>query len=403
MRSIYVDKILPKMVAVKALGSIWPSVCWSPLSPVTVADLPEPALPGPRWIRVKNGQCGICASDLALLYVKGDPAIGPAALPGNQRFYLGHEVVSTVVEVGPEVRRVRVGDRVIMDTRFGGTNCLSQEIEPACPFCARGEFGLCENASANLGPRGVGGGWGDGYTAHETEVYPLPEGLSDDQATLIEPMAVGTHAVLRRPPQPGWQVLVVGCGIIGLLVLQAARAVCPDCRLVAMARYPHQARAARRLGADEVISPGEGYAGVARLTGARHYSAALNKGMLLGGFDLIYDCVGAGGTIEDSLRWARAGGTVVIVGLDLAQLKVDLNPIWYQEVNLIGANGHGADEWQGRRRHTYAWVIDWLKAGKLSAEGLISHRFPFEAYRQAIAVSQDKAGEESIKVIFDYA
>ncbi len=402
MRAIYVDKILPKMLAVKMLASIWPEVCWTPLSPVTVADLPEPPLPGPRWVRVKNRQCGICASDLSLLYVHVDPSIGPAALPGNQRFYLGHEVVSTVVEVGEGVTRFQPGERVIMDTRFVGAHCLSQEIEPPCLFCQRGDFGLCENASDNIGPRGVGGGWGDGYTSHETELYPLPEDLSDDQATLVEPMAVGVHAVLRRPPQAGQQVLVIGCGIIGLLTLQAARAVCPDCHLTAVARYPHQAQAARQCGADEVISSAEGYQTMARLTGAKYYAAPMNKGMLLGGFEVIYDCVGTARTVEDSLRWARAGGAVVLVGIELAQLKVDLNPIWYQEVDLVGTYGHGTDTWQGQNRHTYAWVIDWLREGKLNADGLITHRFPLAAYKEAIATAQDKAGRQAIKVIFDY-
>lgn len=402
MRTIYVEKNLPKMLAVKSLSSTWPGVCWSPLSPAAVTDLPEPPLPGPRWVRVENHQCGICASDLSLLFVHVDPGVGPAALPGNQRFYLGHEVVSTVVEVGPEVTRVKPGDRVIMDTRFVGAHCLSQEIEPPCASCRRGHFGLCENSSANLGPRGEGGGWGDGYTAHETEIYPVPDDLSDDAATLVEPMAVGVHAVLRRPPHAGDRVLVIGCGIIGLLVLQAARAVCPDCHVTAMARYPHQAEAARRLGASEVISSRAGYAAVADLTGAKYYTAPLNKGMLLGGFDLIYDCVGTGTTIEDSLRWARAGGAVVLVGINLAQFKVDLNPVWYQEVDLVGAQNHGVDEWQGHRRHTYDWVIEWLRAGTLTSEGLISHRFPFEAYKQAIATSLDKGGAQAIKVIFDY-
>ena len=402
MRAIYVDRVLPKMLAVKALGRTWPGVCWSPLSPATVADLPDPPLSGPRWVKVKNHQCGICATDLSLLYVKVDPSIGPAALPGNSRFYLGHEVVSTVVEVGAGVTRFKPGDRVIMDTRFAGANCLSQEIDPLCEFCARGERGLCENASANVGPRGVGGGWGDGYAAHETEVYPIPNNFSDDQATLVEPMAVALHAVLRYPPKSNDHVLVLGCGIIGLLTLQAARAVCPDCHVTVLARYPHQAEAARRLGADEVLTRSDGYPAVARVTGAKHYTAPMNKGMLLGGFDVIYDCVGSGSTIEDSLRWARAGGAIVLVGIDLVPVKADLNPIWYQEVDLIGSKGHGTDEWQGQRRHTYDWVIQLMREGKLRDDGLITHRFRFEEYKRAVATSLNKAGAQSIKVVFDY-
>ena len=374
MRAIYVEKVLPKMLLVKTLAHTWPGVVWSPLSSTQVADLPQPPLPGPRWVRVRNIQCGICASDLSLLFVHVDPSVGPAALPGNQRFYLGHEVVSVVEAAGEEVTRVKTGDRVVMDTRFIGPTCLSQEIEPVCRYCAEGQYGLCENASANKGPRGVGGGWGDGYTAHETEIYPVPDDIDDEQASLVEPMSVGLHAVLRRPPAAGEQVLVLGCGIIGLLTLQAARAVAADCRITAIARYPHQAEAARALGANKVIARPT-YADIAQATGAHYYAAPMNKGMLLGGFDVVYDCVGSARTVEDSLRWARAEGTVVIVGVDLARLSLDISPIWYQEVGLIGSLAHGAEMWQGQRRHTYDWVLDLLRAGKINTDGLITHRF----------------------------
>lgn len=401
MRAIYIDKIIPRMLLVKFLSHRWPGVVWSPLSPARMEDLPEPALPGPRWLKVKNHQCGLCASDLSLLFVHADPSVGPAALPGNQRFYLGHEVVSTVTEVGPGVTRFKVGDRVIMDTRFIGAQCLSQEIDPPCVFCARGDFGLCENASANRGPRGVGGGWGDGYTAHETEVYPVPAAVSDDWAMLAEPMAVGWHAVLRRPPQPGQKVLVVGSGIIGLLTLHAARVAEPHCHITAVARYPHQAEAAKRLGANDVISRAD-YETVARLTGAQYYTAPLNKGMMLGGFDVIYDCVGSATTVEDSLRWARAGGAVVLVGIDLARLNVDLNAVWYQEVDLVGSLNHGMDVWQGERKHSYEWVLGLMQAQKFNLDGLITHRFPFEQYQAAIRTTTDKRGAKPIKVAFMY-
>jgi threonine dehydrogenase-like Zn-dependent dehydrogenase len=352
-------------------------------------------------VRVRNLQCGLCASDLSLLFVQVDPSVAPAALPGNRRFYLGHEVVSVVEAVGAGVTRVRPGDRVVMDTRFIGPHCLSQEIEPPCRHCAEGQHGLCENASANREPRGKGGGWGDGYTAHETEIYRIPDDLPLDAATLVEPMAVGVHAVLRRLPHEGDHVLVLGCGIIGLLTLQAVRAVAPGCRVTAVARYTHQAEAAHRLGASEVVTRAD-YATAAALSGARHYSAALNKGMLLGGFDLIYDCVGSAETLEDSLRWSRAGGAVVVVGIEFAPQRVDHSPIWYQEVDLIGSLAHGVDEWQGQRRHTYDWVIDWLRDGRLRADGLITHRFRFEQFREAVTAAMSKGRQRAIKVVFNY-
>jgi threonine dehydrogenase-like Zn-dependent dehydrogenase len=401
MRAIYIERNITKMLIVKGLGRRWPAVAWSPLSSAVFADLPQPDLPGPRWVRVSNIACGICATDLSFLFVRADPAVGPAALPGNHRFYLGHEVVGTIAALGPEVTRFRVGQRVVMDTRFQGAHCLSQEIEPPCRHCRCGEYGLCENASAGLGPRGVGGGWGDGYTAHETELFPVPDRVSNDQALMIEPMSVGLHAVLRRPPRSGQRVLVIGAGTIGLLTLQAALAVEPTCEVTALARYSHQADAARRLGAHHVISSPD-YRSVAALTGAKFYSAPINKGMLLGGFDVIYDCVGTAATVEDGLRWARAGGAVVLVGIDLVRMRVDLNPIWYQEVDLIGSLAHGADDWEGRRRHTYDWVLELLQAGKLSIEGLITHRYRFEQYRTAIATAASSGRTQAVKVIFDY-
>ena len=402
MRAIYVDKDIPRMLAVKALKPLWPGVTTSRLSSARFAEVGEPELPGPRWLRVQNLMCGVCGSDLALLHVEATPDIAPAALPGNQRFYLGHEVVSVVTEAGPGVTRFKAGDRVVMDTRFQGAHCLSQEIDPPCRHCQEGNFMLCENASAGVGPRGVGGGWGDGYTAHETEVYPVPDDISDEQAMMIEPLSVGVRAALRRLPAAAEKVLVLGAGIIGLTVVQALRALSPQAHISVIARYPHQAAMARRLGADVIIGREEDpYEATASITGAKLYAGMFGNRMLLGGFDVIYDCVGSAQTTSDSLRWTRAGGTVVMVGIKFAPLKVDLTPVWYQEVALIGTYAHGMEQWQGQRRHTYDIVIELLRAGKLAAEPLITHRFPLEQWRRAIDTAQDKSSG-AIKVAFDY-
>jgi threonine dehydrogenase-like Zn-dependent dehydrogenase len=401
MRAIYTDKDIPKVLIVKALKPIWPGVVFTPLSPSRYEEMPEPELPGPRWVRVKNKQCGICASDLSLLFADAEPSIAPVALPGHQRLYLGHEVVGHVTEIGPKVTRVKVGDRVIMDTRFQGATCLSQEIDPLCPQCAERNYMRCENASAGVGPRGVGGGWGDGFTAHETEVYPVPDDLTDDQVLMIEPISTGLRAVLRRTPGPGQHALVVGSGSVGLNTLQCLHAVSPECHVTAVARHPHQTEMARRLGADEVVSGEDGYQTTARITGAKLYEGMFHNCMLLGGFDVIYDCVGSAYTLQDSLRWARAGGTVVMVGIKMAPLKLDLNPVWYQEVDLIGLYAHGAERWEGKMRRTFDLVVDLMRQGKLTVYGLITHRFPLSQWRQAVSTALDKRNG-SIKVIFDY-
>lgn len=399
MRSLYVDRDIARLLAVKTLRPIWPGVIWSPLSASRMGDLGEPPLPGPRWIRVQNRQCGICATDLSLLLVKADPGVSPAALTARTRYYLGHEVVGDVVEVGPEVTRLSPGDRVVMGSRFFGPDCFTQEIDPPCRPCAAGWTVLCENAGRS-GEAGAGGGWGDGYTAHESQVVRVAEPLSDDQASLVEPMAIALHAVLRRPPRPGEHALVLGSGIIGLLVIQALRIVEPSARVTAMARHPQQAEAARRLGAQDVLRAGDGYAEVARLTGGKLYRAPMNRGTILGGFDVVYDCVGSGPTLTEALRWTRSRGAVVLVGIDLRFVKADLTPLWHQEVELVGASGYGPESWRGRTIHTFDLVMEMLQEGALRADGLITHRFPLEDYRRAIATALDKR-TGSIKVTFE--
>lgn len=363
----------------------------------------EPELPGPRWLRVKNRQCGICATDIKMVYANGDPGIAPVALPGIDRIYLGHEAVGEVVEVGAEVTSFRVGDRVALESRpTGAPNCLTQEISPPCRFCARGDTRLCENNSLGVGPQGVGAGWADSYTAHESEVWPVPEDLDDDQASLIEPIAGSVHSVLRRLPEPGDQVLVISAGIIGLLTLQAVKALAPEAHVTVMARYSHQGEAARRLGADEVISDrGDLYAKIAEITNANLYRAPLNRGMLLGGFDVIYDCISSGRTLTDALRWARANGTVVTIGTSYHIEKVDLSPTWYQQVNLLGSYTAGMEHLNGRTVHTFDLAIELLQEGAIKTDGLITHRFPFDQYRKAIETSIDKR-TGSIKVTLTF-
>ena len=402
MRAIYVEKVLPTILAVKALRPIWPGVIWSPFSPVRVAkELPDPPLPGDRWLRVRNRMAGICSTDLSLLLVEAEPQIAPVALPGNYRFYLGHEVVGDVVEVAPGVKRFTVGDRVVMESRFAGSNCHTQEIVPPCPFCAQGQTRLCENASLRQGPTGVGGGWGDGYTAHEAELWPVSPDLEDEQAIFIEPLSVALHGVLRRPPTAGAHALVIGGGTIGLLTGHVLRALFPQSHLTMIVRYEHQEQAARALGAQEVLRGGELYPQLARISGARHYTFPFNRGMLLGGFEVVYNCVGSPQALTDGLRWARGGGTVVMVGFTLGMVKVDLNPIWYQEVNLVGSHTFGVEWWDGKTVHTFDLVIDLLRSGKIDPRPLITHRFPFEEHRRAVATALDKR-LGSIKVVFRY-
>src|SRR5262249_35110291 len=153
-----------------------------------------------------------------------------------------------------------------------------------------------------------------------------------EQAVLLEPSAVAVHAVLRRPPRAGERILIIGAGTIGLLTLQVVRALAPQAEVSVLARHDFQVELATRLGATHILYDLNSYENIAKDTGAKLYSGFLGNKMLLGGYDVIYDSIGSPRTVHDSLRWVRAGGMVILIGVHLHQLKLDLSPIWYQEV-----------------------------------------------------------------------
>lgn len=398
MRTLYVGRSMPRIAITKALTAFRGNAYFGAASHMRMGRV-DPNLPGPRWVRVENQLAGICGSDLQLVHLDVDLRIAPAALPAHRRIYLGHEVVGRVAEIGPEVATLDVGDRVTL--QFMAGNCFTEDIEPSCRYCAAGDCYLCENAAqADSAPRG--GGWGDGFLAHEQQLFRVPDPLTDEEAVLLEPAAVGVHAILRRPPEPGQRALILGCGIIGLLTLQAARAAAPGAEITAMARYRHQARAAHALGADHVLTGKfDPYGVIAALTNAQRFTGLLGNQTLVGGFDVVYDCVGTATTIQDALRWTRAGGAVVVVGIDLNRLTIDLSPVWHDEVDLLGSYISGGETWAGERLSTFELAARWFADGKLNADDLITHRFDLGDCRTAIVAASDKS-QESIKVVFQF-
>jgi 2-desacetyl-2-hydroxyethyl bacteriochlorophyllide A dehydrogenase len=392
-----------RVLLTRSLGQIWPGAYFSSFAPLQVQNLPRQTMPDAGdWIRVHNRLAGICGSDLHFIYADGDFRIAPAALPARlHTIYPGHEVAGEVIEVGEDVQRVRVGDRVALQY---GQNCISQGIEPPCRSCAAGQYNLCEQGSFS-GPQQVGGGWSEEMLVHESQVFRVPDELSNEQAVLIEPASVALHAVLRRLPRPGDQVLIIGAGTIGLLTLQVVRALAPQATVSVLARYPFQIEQATRLGAEHIIYPQDAYRGVQQATGAKLFRGTMGNTMLLGGYDVIYDTIGTRRTLYDALRWANAGGAVVVIGVNLHLMRIDLTPIWYQEVSLIGSFGHGTEQWPvDSQEHysTFAIAAELMAQGLIHPEKLITHRFALTNFREALATVASKGRTRSIKVVFDY-
>ena len=196
--------------------------------------------------------------------------------------------------------------------------------------------------------------------------------------------------------------MVLGCGTIGFLLIQVLRLLQPRCQITAVAQFPWQGELARDFGVDHVFLVGQyGYREVAQITGASLHQGRAGNQMLLGGFDLIYDVVGIETTLNNALRWSRAGGTVVLVGVNLHRMSLDVTPVWYQEVDLIGAVGHDVVSWEGEEISNFELAMRWMQTGQIRCDGLLTHRYPLEDYRQAFATALDKRRYRSIKVAFD--
>ena len=400
MQTIYIDRSISRMMLTRLLGRITRAAYFAPFAPLRLDTFPDPPLPSANWARVRNRLCGICGSDLHQIFLDADLEVAPLALPTTRRIYLGHEMVGEVVEIGSQVRGLHTGDRVV---RWGrGDDCRARGYADLCPPCRRGHRVLCERASEPRQHEPIGGGFGDSLIIPASALVPVPDALSDEQAIFTEPAAVAIHSVWRRIPAAGEKVLVIGCGTIGFLIMQVLRVLAPKCEISAVAEFPWQAEMARSFGAQHTLLAHEdGAARVAEITGARLYRGPRGNTMLMGGFDVIFDVVGVPSTLNQALRWARAGGTVVLVGVHLRRMNLDLTPIWYQEVNLIGAIGHDEVEWEGERVSTFDLAMRWMLEGRLKVEPLLTHRFPLRAYRRAFDVAVDKRTSRSIKVAFD--
>jgi threonine dehydrogenase-like Zn-dependent dehydrogenase len=394
------DVSVSRVLLTRLLGRVWPGIHFSRIAPLHVIDLADPPLPAPGWVRVRNRLCGICGSDLHQIFVDASLDVAPVALPSHSRTYLGHEMVGEVLEVATGVEGFKAGDRVV---RWGrAEDCRARGSAELCPACARGHRVLCQFASEPREHHPIGGGFGDSFITPASTLLPVPDDLDDEAAIFTEPAAVAIHTAWRRPPQEGDRVLVLGCGTIGFLLVQVLRVLQPACEIAAVAQFPWQAEMALNYGAEHAfLASDDGFAQAARLTGARLYEGRAGNRMLLGGFDQVFDVVGTAGTLNNALRWTRAGGVVVLVGVHLHRMSLDLTPVWYQEVDLIGAVGHDVVTWQGERISTFELAMRWMQTGILHCEDMLTHNFPLEAYRRAFAVAMDKQTYRSIKVAFD--
>ncbi len=368
-----------------------------------------PEMPGPDWVLLRTLIGGVCGTDLALIRQQNHPATILQAFASFPAV-LGHENVSRIETVGPDVTGWTPGRRVCVEPALG---CAARRVGRPCGPCGVGRPSLCEHpAGDGLSRRALiglnattGGSWASHFVAHQSQLHAVPDDVSDDTALLTDPIASATHAVLRRRPQDDETVLINGAGVMAFGVAVALRALGHRNRVTMVVRHEYQADIATRLGADCVLrhtrrdSAGRRYRQVAECVGGEPIAARFGNQALVGGFDLVFDCTGTGKGLTDAIKWTRSRGTVVVAGTSGIVL-LDSTPIWFDEIHVVGSNGRQIEHVDGECIHTYELVLRWMSNREIDLSPIGVTRFPLEQYRTAFARLRDRGRHRITKLAF---
>ena len=336
--------------------------------------------PPPGWVRVDVKAVGICGSDLHVLVGDVKYLVPKKNLPA----ILGHENAGVVAELGEGVTGVKPGDRVGVEPLHPCT-CFGE----SCPTCRRGDYHICVPGLSWVGmPIGrfpMHGGYGEYVLAHESRVFKIPDSLSFKEACILDNLAVEVHALKVGNPQVGETTAVMGCGIVGLEMIQCLRA--RGIRdIIAIAKYPHQAALARRLGAGEIVVLEPGLDIVKEVL-------KLTAGV---GVNQVYECVGGHtDAVAQSLEICAKGGKVVMIGGAPKTRPIDLQAMLLREANLLPCMSYSNT---GTTRD-FQIAINLLRDGLVDHKCLVTHAFAPEEYRSALDTAMSKGRQDVGKVV----
>lgn len=403
MKALMLNLNPVRFAALQALRPLTVKFCYhGPFSTIRLADIPEPALPGPEWVKIKTRLCGLCGSDINLMFAKDSPTASPfTSFPCVP----GHEFCGDIVETGSAVTSVKKGDLV---TAIPVLNCVTRGIRPVCRSCAAGIPGNCENfAEGAFAPgmftgicRDINGGFAEYVVAHRSQVVPVPKGVSPESATLTEPFAVGLQAVLDNMPDRNDRVLVIGGGVIGAMTVKAIRALGSPCDITVAEPSSFAADYAKKSGADRAIRGGLIEAAVT-IAGGRAYKPDLGGTIVMGGFDRVFDTVGHRDTLNLSLRVLAVKGTLSVLGIG-GSVKLDLTPLWLKLQTVRGCYAYRYNDIKGVRKQAFETALELIAKKKTRVDDMLTHRFRIEDYRKMIDVNVRKSRFKAMKTAVEF-
>lgn len=398
MKALLFNVTVPNFLVLQVMGRLNRKFFYDgPFSTVRLADVPEPALPGRDWVKIRIRLCGFCGSDVNLIQVKDSPMASPfTSFP----CIFGHEVCGEVAEAGADAADFAKGDRVTINPAL---SCVTRGIVPVCPTCAAGRPGNCEKvAEGGFSPgmftgicRDVGGGFAEFMVVHKSQLHRVPDGVSDETAVLTEPLAVGLQAVLDNRPAESDRVLVIGGGVIGAMIVKGIRGLGIGCSITVAEPNAFNAEYVRRSGADHIVS-GNIIEAAERITGAKAYKPMLGERIVQGGFEKVFDTVGHSPTLQTALIVTATGGTVSLVGIG-NKVTIDPTPLWLKLQTVKGCYAYGYNDMGNGPVHTFDIALDLMDRKAVHVEDMLTHTFAIGRYKELIEVNMSKARSRAIK------
>jgi len=325
---------------------------------VRIEELPKPQI-GKGEILIKPHAVGICGSDTMEWYrIKHAPLV------------LGHEVAGEIAEVG-EGANFQVGDRV----------CVTHHVPcNTCRYCMNGHHTVCETLrTTNFDPGGFSEFIRMPSLNVDRGVFPLPEGMSFEEGSFIEPLATIVRAQRLANLKPGQSVLVIGSGNAGILHILLAKARGAG-KIMATDVLDYRLKAAKQFGADDVINAKEDVPSrVKELTGR--------------GADLVIVSTGALPAMKQAIQSVDKGGAVVFFAVPPPgqDIPIDMNDLWKKEVRLLTTYGGPPQDMLTAR--------DLLQAKRISVKEMITHRLPLERTGEGFKLTAEP--NNSLKVIIE--
>ena len=323
-------------------------------------DVPIPR-PRSGEVLIKIKRIGICGSDVHVYH--GKHAF--TKYPVTQ----GHEVSGQIVALGESAARFHVGQKVTIEPQVTCGNCHP---------CRHGKYNLCEELKV-MGFQTTGAA-SEFFAVDESKVTLLPEPLTYNQGAMIEPLAVTVHAAHRFPELKGAKVAILGCGPIGILLMQTCKAIGAASVMITDVSDGRLALA-QRCGADFTFN-----------TGNKDFGEALVEAFGRDKADVIYDCAGNDTTMGQAIKYARKGSKIILVAVYAGKANIDLAVLNDHELDL--------DSTMMYRHEDYVEAIRLVGEGKIQLDPLMSIHFAFTDYSAAYEYI-DANREKTMKVLID--